>query len=164
MITRSDVEFKLKNIQHNSEYVRVSEDHPLELYLGLNEKGCFTLRFNSPFSPVKILGNDLLEIKQVKLANYNSILFSFNSNENVALFYNFCEDIINKTYDYSRTDGYTEIVNRYNQWKKMFYGNNKNLFWKSQFEQQRGYFSQSLHLFHIDSSTYQSMIAYLKYC
>ena len=127
MITRSDVEFKLKNIQHNSEYVRVSEDHPLELYLGLNEKGCFTLRFNSPFSPVKILGNDLLEIKQVKLANYNSILFSFNSNENVALFYNFCEDIINKTYDYSGTDGYTEIVNRYNQWKKMFYGNSNVL-------------------------------------
>lgn len=122
MITKEEVERKLKNITQNSQYIRAGEDHPLELYLGLNEKGNFTLRFNGPFSPVKIVGNDLLEIKQIKTANYNSILFSFNSNENAALFYHFCEDIINKTYNYSGNDGYAEIVNRYNQWKKLFYG------------------------------------------
>ena len=122
MITREMVEKTLKSITQNSQYIRAGEKHPLELYLGLNERGNYTLRFNGPFSPVKILGNDLLEIKQIKTANYNSILFSFNSTENEALFFNFCEDIINKTYDYKGNDGYAEIVNRYNQWKKLFYG------------------------------------------
>ena len=122
MITRDMVERMLKGITQNSQYIRAGENHPLELYLGLNEKGNFTLRFNGPFSPVKIIGNDLLEIKQIKTVNYNSILFSFNSTENEGLFFNFCEDIINKTYDYKGNDGYAEIVNRYNQWKKLFYG------------------------------------------
>lgn len=122
MITKEEVERKLRCINQNSQYIRAGENHPLELYLGLNEKGNYTLRFNGPFSPVKIVGNDLLEIKQIKTSNYNSILFSFNSNDNAALFYHFCEDIINKTYNYSGNDGYAEIVNRYNQWKKLFYG------------------------------------------
>ncbi len=127
MITKEEVKRILNSISRNSEYRRVSETHPLELYLGLNEAGNFTLRFNGPFSPIKIIGNDLLEIKQVKLNDYNSILFSFNSIDNVALFYHFCEDIINQTYDYSGCDGYAEIVNRYNQWKKLFYGSSSTL-------------------------------------
>lgn len=127
MITISNVEQKFKSIKKCSEYVRVSDSHPLELYLGLNEKGCFTLRYNGVFSPIKILGNDLLEIKQYKFSEYNSILFSFNSNDNYGLFFNFCVDIINKTSSYEGENGYSEIVNRYNQWKKMFYGSSSVL-------------------------------------
>lgn len=127
MITISNVEQKFKSIKKCSEYVRVSDSHPLELYLGLNEKGCFTLRYNGAFSPIKILGNDLLEIKQYKFSEYNSILFSFNSNDNYGLFFNFCVDIINKTSSYEGENGYSEIVNRYNQWKKMFYGSSSVL-------------------------------------
>lgn len=116
------IEEKFAHIQENSTYLRVSDDHPLELYLGLNDQGQKTLRFNGKFTPVKIVGNALLIIKQVKSNSGHSILFSFNSKENFTLFYKLCEDIINQTDTCSPENGYVEIVNRYNLWKKMFYG------------------------------------------
>lgn len=126
-MNRNEIENKINLITQYSQYIRVSDSHPLELYIGKNEKGYPTLRYNGDFQPVKIVGNSILEIKQVKTANYISILFSYTAKENFSLFYNFCEDIINQTSDYSGNDGYIEIVNRYNQWKKMFYGNSKIL-------------------------------------
>ena len=126
-MNRDEVKIKFESVRNVSEYVRVSETHPLELYIGKNEKGNPTLRFNGKFQPIKVVGNALLEIKQVKTKNYNSLLFCFNSQDNSSLFYNFCEDIINQTENYTGTDGYVEIINRYNQWKKMFYGSSKLL-------------------------------------
>lgn len=127
VMNRDEVRKKIEAVVRVSEYVRVSDTHPLELYLGKNEKGNPTLRFNDRFQPIKVVGNGLLEIKQVKTSSYNSLLFCFNSNDNLSLFYNFCEDIINQTENYTGTDGYVEIINRYNQWKKMFYGSSKLL-------------------------------------
>lgn len=126
-MNKSEIKNKLALISNNSEYVRVSEEHPLELYLGKNEKGNPTLRYNGVFHPVKVIGNSVLEIKQIKTSSYNSLLFCFNSNDDLSLFYSFCEDIISQTEDYSGESGYVEIVNRYNQWKKMFYGSSKLL-------------------------------------
>lgn len=126
-MNKDEVRIKLSLIMNNSEYVRVSEKHPLELYLGKSEKGNPTLRYNGSFQPVKVIGNSLLEIKQVRTPDYNSLLFCFNSNDNLSLFYNFCADIITQTEEYSGDNGYIEIVNRYNQWKKMFYGSSKLL-------------------------------------
>ena len=121
-----EVETKINSVINPSQYVRVSSDHKLELYLGKNEKGYPTLRYNGDFKPVKIIGNSLLEIKQVKTTQYNSLLFCFTSPNNISLFYNFCADMISQTENCS-TDGYIELVNRYNQWKKMFYGSSKIL-------------------------------------
>lgn len=118
---------KLESINNNSQYLRVSEDHPLELYLGKNSNGFPTLRYNGTFTPIKIVGSGLLEINQVKTSSYNSILFSFTSKEDKSLFLSFCEDVITKTENYNGNDGYTEIVNRYSQWKKMFYSSSKLL-------------------------------------
>lgn len=126
-MNKEEVKIKLSLVINNSQYIRVSENHPLELYLGKNEKGNPTLRYNGVFQPVKVVGNALLEIKQIKTTNYNSLLFCFNSVDNLSLFYSFCEDIITQTENYSGDNGYVEIVNRYNQWKKMFYGSSKLL-------------------------------------
>ena len=117
-----EIKDKFEAIKANSTYLRVNEQHPLELYLGLNEQGQKTLRYNGTFTPVKIVGNSLLVIKQVKTSLGYSILFSFNSKENFTLFYKLCEDIINQTENCTAQNGYVEIVNRYNLWKKMFYG------------------------------------------
>ena len=122
-----EIKSKVESIKQHSQYVRVSAGHPLELYLGKNEKGNPTLRFNGEFTPVKVIGTNLIEIKQVKTSSYNSILFSFTSTDNSTLFYHFCEDMITETENYQGKDGYKEIVNRFNQWKKMFTGNNKIL-------------------------------------
>lgn len=122
-----EIKEKLESVINNSQYVRVSSHHPLELYLGKNEKGYMTLRYNGQFSPSKVIGTNFIEIKQVKTTDYYSILFSFSSEDNKSLFYHFCEDIITSTENYQGDDGYKEVVNRYLQWKKMFSGNNKIL-------------------------------------
>ncbi|MCH5179814.1 MAG: PD-(D/E)XK motif protein [Erysipelotrichales bacterium] len=122
-----EIKQKIDSIRSNSQYFRVSATHPLELYIGKNEKGFLTLRFNGDFTPVKVLGTAVIEIKQVKAKEYNSILFSLVSNDNTSLFYHFCEDIITQTEAYEGQDGYTEIVNRFSQWKKMFSGDSKIL-------------------------------------
>lgn len=128
MIMKHDeVKEKIESIKEPSQYLRVNDSHPLELYLGKNDKNFATLRFNGVFSPIKVLGTNLIEVKQVKTSTYNSILFSFNSNENLSLFYHFCVDMINETQNYSGDDAYKEIVNRFNQWKKMFSISNKTL-------------------------------------
>lgn len=126
-MNRNEIQKKIESIQANSQYVRVSDNHPLELYIGKNDKGFPTLRFNGIFQPINVIGNAILEIKQVKTSTYYSLMFSFTAEENYSLFYNFCEDIINQTYNHKGNDGYTEIVNRYTQWKKMFYGTSKLL-------------------------------------
>lgn len=126
-MNKEEIKNKISMVTSHSQYIRVSDSHPLELYLGKNEKGYPTLRFNGSFLPVKVIGNSLLEIKQVRTKEYNSLLFCFNSIDNLSLFYNFCEDIINQTENYQGDNGYVEIVNRYNQWKKMFYGSSKLL-------------------------------------
>lgn len=118
----NEIANKFNSIFKNSEYIRVSAKHPLELYLGLNEKGLKTLRYNGIFEPIKVVGTNILEIKQVKTSEHYSILFSFNSNDEEVIFYKFCEDLINMTEGYNGDKGYNEIINRYNQWKKMFYG------------------------------------------
>lgn len=127
LMNRKEVREILESITSNSKYLRVSNNHPLELYLGKNQQGFPTLRYNGEFVPVKIIGNSVLEIKQVQTSSYHSILFTYNSKENNSLFYDFCADLINQTENYKGDDGYKEIVNRYIQWKKMFNSHSKLL-------------------------------------
>lgn len=123
----NEIREKLESVHNNSQYVRVSVEHPLELYLGKNDKGFLTLRYNGNFIATKVIGTNLIEIKQVRTSSYNSLMFSFIADNNYSLFYHFCEDMITETENYQGEDGYKEIINRYNQWKKMFTGNNKIL-------------------------------------
>ena len=49
VMNKEEVKIKLSLVINNSQYIRVSENHPLELYLGKNEKGNPTLRYNGVF-------------------------------------------------------------------------------------------------------------------
>lgn len=126
-MNREEIKHKLSSVENNSQYIRINETHPLELYLGKSENGYLTLRFNGNFQPIKLLGNSLLVVKQVKTSSYNSLLFCYSSNENLSLFYNFCEDIITQTENCIKNDGYHAIINRFFQWRKMFFGGTKVL-------------------------------------
>lgn len=126
-MNKSELIEKFNQVKENSYYLAVSKDHPLDLYVGKNEKGYLTLRFNGDFIPIKIKSNDLLQVKQIKLKDHNSILFSYDPDEDPSIFYSFCEDIINGTNKCKQEKGYTELVNRYNKWKKLFYYSNNVL-------------------------------------
>lgn len=123
----NDILQKLKSIEYNSSYLRVSSTHPLELYLGKNESGYFTLRYNGDFKPRKIIGNNILEVKQFKNIDGYSILFSYIGQEDKEIFCNFCEDLINQTKFCNKENGYNELVSRYEKWKRLFKVNNQLL-------------------------------------
>ena len=120
-MNKEEVNKKLLSIENNSQYLRVSDVHPLELYLGKSENGLYTLRFNGNFAPQKIAGSKVIEIKQIQTSQGKSLLFSLISNEFFPLFCDFCADLITNTENYKGGNAYIDIINRYNQWKKMFY-------------------------------------------
>lgn len=94
------------------------ETHPLELYVGKNDFGELTLRYNGNFKPKNITRNSLLKIKQVKTYLYYSIMFICRSKDNLSLFYNFCEYMIEQTKNSFNENGYKELIKRYDLWKK----------------------------------------------
>lgn len=127
-MNKIEIEKKLKAINGNSNYIRVSDNHPLELYIGKNEDGKPTLRYNGVFNFVKINGSRDIEIKQFEIDNKNSILFSCTSNNSIDTFVYFCISIISETQKCNNNDdGYKEILKCYNMWKKMFSNNTKIL-------------------------------------
>ncbi len=119
-MTVDEIKAQFNKVLSVSQYVRVSETHPLELYLGLNEVGQKTLRFNGQFVPSKLYSTKSLDIKQLKFDDHLSILFSSKVTDNDSLFYKFCEDIINYTKESTQEIGYKDIINRYIIWKKFF--------------------------------------------
>lgn len=105
----------------NGKYVRVSSDHPIELYVGINNDGLRTLRFNGIFMPVKsIKSTDYIKVTQFSYNKQFSILFSCIQTQDYSLFNNFCEDMINCTKNVIEERAYNVLVDRYNFWLKTF--------------------------------------------
>lgn len=80
------------------------------------------------FTPRKVSGTSAIEVNQYRKPEYNTIRFSLCDEEISGLFYKFCEDLVEQTRETrERSEGYTAIVNRYFQWKKMFVSSKGNL-------------------------------------
>lgn len=102
-------------------FSRVDNIHPLELHIGLDDKGRKAIELRAPFTPRKVTGSSAIEINQYKKTEYNTIRFSLVDDEVSGLFYKFCEDIIEQTRDVKeKAEGYTAVITRFYQWKKMF--------------------------------------------
>lgn len=102
-------------------FSRVDNSHILEIHLGLDEHGRKAIELRSNFTPRKVTGTASIEVNQYKKPEYNTIRFSLCDEDSSALFYMFCEDLVEQTKDIKdRSEGYTAFVNRFFQWKKMF--------------------------------------------
>lgn len=109
-------------------FSRINNLHPLEIHLGLDEKGRKAIELRAPFSPRKVIGTAAIAVNQYRKENYNTIRFSLCNEEISGLFYKFCEDLIEETADTKcAADGYMIIVNRFFQWKKLFVPSKGNL-------------------------------------
>lgn len=105
----------------NGKYVRVSSNHPIELYVGFNNDGLRTLRFNGAFIPVKsIKSTDYIKVTQFSYNKQFSILFSCIQTQDYSLLNNFCEDMIDCTKNAKEDQAYHILVDRYNFWLKTF--------------------------------------------
>lgn len=108
-------------------YSRVSTDHVLELYIGLDEKGRKSIELRSAFNPRKVKGTSAIEVNQYDNQKYKTIRFSLTDEEISGLFYTFCDDLIEQTRELTdEKGGYNAIVVRFHQWKKMFVSSKKD--------------------------------------
>lgn len=123
-----DVKQFFERFSNSNFFSRVDNTHTLELHLGLDEKGRKAIELRAPFTPKKVSGTGAIEVSQYKKPEYNTIRFSLVDEDISGLFYKFCEDLIEQTRDVkNRAEGYTVIVNRFFQWKKMFVASKKAL-------------------------------------
>ena len=123
-----DIKSLFEKFSNANFFSRVDNIHILELHIGLDEKGRKAIEFRGKFTPRKVSGTSAIEVNQYTRPDYNTIRFSLCDEEVSGLFYKFCEDLVEQTRDVKdRSEGYTAIVNRYFQWKKMFVSSKGNL-------------------------------------
>lgn len=109
-------------------FSRVDNVHVLELHVGLDEKGRKAIELRAPFTPRKVTGTSAIEVNQYKRPEYNTIRFSLCDEEISGLFYKFCDDLIEQTREVKdKSEGYTAIIGRFFQWKKMFVSSKNNV-------------------------------------
>ena len=117
----STIEEIFRANSESGKYVRVSSEHPIELYIGINNDGLRTLRFNGTFNPIKtIKSTDYIKVSQFSYNNQFSILFSCIQTQDYSLFNSFCEDMINCTKSVIDEQAYYILLDRYNLWLKTF--------------------------------------------
>ena len=123
-----DIKSLFEKFSNANYFSRIDNTHVLELHVGLDEKGRKAIEFRGVFTPRKVSGTSAIEVNQYKKPQYNTIRFSLCDEEISGLFYKFCEDLVEQTRETKeRAEGYTAIVNRYFQWKKMFVSSKGNL-------------------------------------
>ena len=107
----------------------IDSTHPLEFYIGIDDRGRKCIILRSKFRPDVIKSTSAIEISigQVR-NNIWSLGFHLAQNSMSGLFYRFCDDIIESSRELPESiNGMTYVVKRYNSWKKMFYTLKKEL-------------------------------------
>ena len=75
-------------------FSRVDNHHPLELYIGLDEKGRKAIELRARFT---VTGTSAIEVNQYRNDQYNTIRFSLCDEEIKGLFFKFCDDLIEQS-------------------------------------------------------------------
>lgn len=123
-----DIKDRFASFRNANYFSRVDNQHLLELFIGLDDKGRKSIELRSSFTPRRVSGSSAIEVSQYRKPEYNTLRFSLCDEEVSGLFYKFCEDIIEQTNDLKEEAfGYQTIINRFFQWKKLFVAS-KNTF------------------------------------
>ncbi len=102
-------------------YSLIDIEHPLSIYIGLDEQSHYALEFRGEFTPTRIKSSHSIGVKQQKREDFSTIIFYLADPEMLDNFCVFCEDIINSTKSVSDCkSGYNVLINRFYSWKKMF--------------------------------------------
>ncbi len=116
-----DIKERFAEFTRSGFFSRVSVSHIPELHIGLDENGHKAIELREKFKPRKVTGTSAIDVNQYKKTGYNIIRFSLIDDDVCGLFYKFCDDLIEQTAHITeKSEGYTAIINRFFQWKKLF--------------------------------------------
>lgn len=108
---------------------RVSNLHPLDLYIGKDISARPTLLLLSDIEPSHIFSSKLIGIHIGKRADDRwALSFSLNDSKFEDIFYHFCDDIVEASADFSDQDkGTLFICERYVKWQELLKKNSSGL-------------------------------------
>lgn len=115
------VKDKFENEKKTRTFRRIDGEHQLDIFLGYNEEGKPTMITIVSGKEVTIESSRSIEVKLFKRDDLRlSISFSLLDISMEAIFYKFCEDIIESSRNINKLNALNYIVGRWNSWRLMF--------------------------------------------
>lgn len=115
------VKDKFENEKKTRTFRRIDGEHQLDIFLGYNEEGKPTMIIIVGEKEVTIESSRSIEVKLFKRDDSRlSISFSLLDISMEAIFYKFCEDIIESSRNINKLNALNYIVGRWNSWRLMF--------------------------------------------
>lgn len=119
---------RFKEFFKNGYFTRIDDVHVLDLYLGLNEKGQYTLEYRGNFNIKEVKGSSAVGVSQGTTSSYSYLLIFLKDTDMFDTFCALLEDIIETTRSCpDNPSGYQVVINRLYSWKKMFSSKKKKL-------------------------------------
>lgn len=112
---------RFEEISGNNVFTLVTPEHPLRLYIGLDDEGNKALKFRGNFVPGRVRDTAFIQVQHFQNAEYNTVIFSLMNNAGESIFYRFCEDLIEVTqHETDEQRAYSVLRNRYLHWRQLF--------------------------------------------
>lgn len=112
---------KFLSLYDKQKYIRVSEEHPQDFFLGLSKLGEKVIQLVGFSEFSNALKSTYIDINQFLLEDKNYIQFILKNEEFSDVFYKFCDDLIESTrFIQDPNQAYKFVIKRFGLWKKMF--------------------------------------------
>lgn len=127
-MTIEEIKEKFDECKSSMSYKRISSEHPVNIYVGYNDKGNQSLaiissKCNSSFESTKLIDVEL----NVRTDGNYVLSFNLLDDSLSDIFYQFISDIVNKTYNLKDYSPIAFTIERWKKWINMF-KNPKNIF------------------------------------
>lgn len=127
-MTIDEIKEKFYECKNSLSYKRINSDHPMNIYIGYNEKGNQSLAIISTKCNVDYESTKLINV-ELKVRNDGDYVLSFNLLDDSFsdIFYQFVSDIIDKSYNLKDYSPIAFVIERWKKWINMF-KNPRNVF------------------------------------
>lgn len=120
----SDTLDKIRDLLEHAQleaYSRYDGEHPLDIFLGVDDQGRKSLVVTLKASRERVVSSRTIAVDFFKRTDGRSSLrFSLEDDDLRDIFYKFCEDIIESTRGSDPSDGFSPIVRRWETWITFF--------------------------------------------
>lgn len=120
----SDTLDKIKDLLEHAQleaYSRYDGEHPLDIFLGVDEQGRKSLVVTLKASRERVVSSKTIAVDFfMRNDGRSSLRFSLEDDDLRDIFYKFCEDIIESTRDSNLSDDFSPIVRRWETWITFF--------------------------------------------
>ena len=120
-----DIKSKFEEFTSNGFFKRVDENHILDLFIGIDKHGKKFLELHHTNQIEDVSSTSAIEVIQYRKDNFNILRFYLINDDIETHFYSFCDDLIEQSRVLkSSRNGYSFLLKRFYNWKKLFKNTN----------------------------------------